>query len=375
MRSVICLARIKLGGVLAEILGQMERIENRHRGDSRELDVVSVPPGAGGVRAVWDVLLVPDYSDPNDPALRTNPPAGDPRVDLGRGLLLVERLASGQNELVMHSCKPRGHFFIPAFPFGVGQAYVRGIDLDTYERNPYGWDPEGVISVAYKLSRLVRDNNVSTEYAARVVDYGEDRQQVFPGPVGSESATAYRAGVAHDWLDRRDATSLRRLCDAYWGIGPERITGRLHHSLVHCEASAHCAYAEDAVREVVTGLEALLKTGRYAATAQFVQRVPVLAQELGFKGVTRRLCEQVYRWRSQVSHGARTSMFSSRAEAETPAASVQQRRTLDKALLIQTVLRTALARALLDPSFRRLFRRRGTIRARWPAHNERGQVL
>jgi len=181
--------------------------------------------------------------------------------------------------------------------------------------------------------------------------------------------------VDRDWLDRRDAASLRRLCDAYWRLGPARITGRLHHALVHCEASAHCAYAEDAVREVVTGLEALVKTHRYAATAQFVQRVPVLARELGVKGVIRRLCEQVYRWRSQVSHGAPTSMFSSRAGVGSVAASAEQRRTLDKALLVQTVFRTGVARALLDSSFRRVFRRPGTIRARWPAHNARGQAL
>lgn len=353
----------------------MERIKNRHRGDSRELDFVSVPPGHAAVRAVRDVLLVPTYHDGSDGEWRESPPAGDPPVDLGGGLLLVERLTSEENELVIHSCEPRGHFFIPSATFGVRQAYVREIDLSAYEKDPYGWDAEGVISVAYKLSRHVRDNAVSTEYAARIVDYADGQEQVIPGPVSGEWATAYRAGTGRDWLDGEDAEALRDLCDAYWAGGPSMITGRLDRAVKACEGSAHCMFAQDAVREVVTGLEALLKTHRYAATTQFVQRVPMLARELGIHGVTKRFCEQIYRWRSQVSHGARTSMFSSRAHDVTPEASGERRRKLDRALLIQAVLRAAIRKAVLDPSFRRRFRRRGTIQARWPVRDRNGQPL
>lgn len=285
---------------------------------------------------------------------RDHPPIGDPPFELGCGLSIVERLPGDLNELVIAACDPRGHFFIPVPQFGVRQAYVRQLDLADYESEPYAWDRDGTISVAHKLSRIVRDNAVSTEYAARIVDRGDGQTQVIPGPVTGEWATAYRAGVERDWLDGDDAGELRNLVHAYWA-NQDALRGRLDRAVARCEESAHCRFAEDAIREVVTGLEALLKTHRHQATRQFVERVPPLARELGIRGVTKRLCEQAYRWRSQVAHGTRVSMFSGRAGEETPEATGARRRTLDKAALLQSVLRTAVRRALLEPGFRRTF--------------------
>jgi hypothetical protein len=347
----------------------------RHPGDTRDLPMCARPPGRARVERIRDVLLVPATDERvSEDEWRDNPPAGDPAVDLGRGLSIVHRLSREENELVMHACEPRGHFFIPAFPFGVRQAYVHVLPVAEYERNPYGWDPEGTISAAYKLSRLVRDNAVSTEYSARIVDYADGQRQVIPGPVSGEWATTYRAGTGRAWLSAQDAAELRAVLDAYWS-SPGIVARRLGRAVDRCEGSVHQQFAEEAVRDVVTGLEALLKTGRHQATRQFVQRVPSLARDVGISGVTQRFCEQMYRWRSQGSHGARVTMFSGAARATAGAQPAAARRTLDKVVLIQLILRAAIKRALLEPGFRRTFERPSRIRARWPASTVQGVPL
>jgi hypothetical protein len=320
------------------------------------------------------VLLVPIGHVGTDEEWKDHPPAGNPAFRFGHGLYLVERLDGNENKLVMAACDPRGHFFIPSYTFGIRQAYVRDVDLAHYKEDPYSWDHDGTISVAYKLSRLVRDNAVCTEYAARVVDYADGQKQVIPGPASGEWATAYRAGSERDWLDTRDVVGLRDVVDAYWA-NPGMIVGRLDRAVRYCEGSVHRQFAEDAVQDAVTGLEALLKTQRHQATQQFVHRVPQLAREVGIGGVTKRFCEQMYRWRSQAAHGARISMFSGRAGANMSNATAERRRTLKRAALIQTVLRAAVRRAILDPGFRRTFHRAGVIRARWPVVDAQGHSL
>ena len=228
--------------------------------------------------------------------------------------------------------------------------------------------------MAYKLSRLVRDNAVSTEYAARVVAYADGERQVVPGPVTSEWAIAYRAGTERSWLDADDVAALRGLVSAYWQT-PPAPGSRLDRAVARCEASAHFPFAEDAVREVVTGLEALLKTNRHQATLQFIQRVPALARDLKIRGANRRFCDQIYRWRSQASHGARTTMSSGQAGVAAQSASGARQRALDKTFLIESVLRAAIRQALLDRGFRRIFDRPSRIRSRWPAVTPRGRQL
>lgn len=50
------------------------------------------------------------------------------------------------------------------------------------------------------LSRLVRDNADSMEYAGRIVDYDDGRQQVIPRQ-DCELGREYRLGRGRDWLD------------------------------------------------------------------------------------------------------------------------------------------------------------------------------
>lgn len=347
----------------------------RHPADSRELRPCGRPRTQTPVVAVRDVLVVPtsDYGSTDE--WRSNPPAGDPPFALGRALFLVDRLGDGEDELVFNACTPRGHFFFGARQFGVRVAFVRHHDISVAQgAGSSQWDSDGTITVAYKLSRWVRDNAASTEFSARVVEHEDGEKQVIPGPVSGESAIAYRAREDRDWLDADDAGALRELLEAYWK-DPTVVRDRLDRAQYRCEESAHHRFAEDAVAEVVGGLEALLKTHKHQSTRQFVGRVPLLARELELVGVTKRLCEQVYRWRSQSVHGAPVSMLAGREPESGPAGTARQRRALDKLALLQLVLRTSLRRSILEPSFGRVFRTPARVRRSWPVAGRDGKPL
>jgi hypothetical protein len=259
--------------------------------------------------------------------------------------------------------------------FGVRYAFVREVSMETYEgAGPYHWDIDGTITVAYKLSRLIWDDGISTEYAARVVEHEDGEKQVIPGPVHGETATAYRAHADRDWLDAGQAAELRELLTAYWA-NPGLFTGRLDRAMFRCEESAHHRYAQTAVAEIVTGVEALVKTSRHESTKQFTHRVPALARELGFVGVTKRLCEQLYRWRSQSAHGAHVTMLSGRPQESGPAGTPQQEQALAKIARSQDVLRGALRRVVLDPIFARTLKSAAEVRRRWPVAGRGGNPL
>ena len=100
-----------------------------------------------------------------------------------------------------------------------------------------------------------------------------------------------------------------------------------------------------------------------------------VARELGISGVTRRFCEQMYRWRSQASHGARVTMFAGAARSTAGAPVAPQLGTLRKVALIQEVLRRAIGQMLLDPRFRQIFDRPARIRARWPVITQQGRSM
>jgi hypothetical protein len=82
-------------------------------------------------------------------------------------------------ELVMNACTPRGHYFFAVRQFGGLYAFVLEVDAPVYEQHPFAWDVDGVIITALQLSRLVRDNGYSPEFAARIVEHEDGRKQSF----------------------------------------------------------------------------------------------------------------------------------------------------------------------------------------------------
>lgn len=336
------------------------------------------PPTDTPVARVRDVIVcVTGDSDISLEEFKAHPPIASPielrlggsadPVSLGRGVMLG-RLSNEDAELVMNACSSRGHYFNPIRQFGQRFSFIRNVDLARWEQQRSAWDDEGVIYDCLSLSRLVRDNAYSTEYAARIIDHEDGVQQVIYTP-NAESKHAYRFRRGRDWPDHAEAAELRHLAQAYWSCA-EELPARIRRAMWRTEYSAWVRWADLALPIIVSGLESLIKTERYGATAQFTQRVPALAAELGVDGVTAGRSEEVYDARSEWVHGTHVKLFTvgmqaQQRQAQGPTTALESEAFATVALF-QDVLRGAIRRALLDPDFRAIFEDDSTVRRRWP---------
>jgi hypothetical protein len=290
-------------------------------------------------------------------------------VDLGRGLR-IGRLSSDDEKLVMTACDPRGHYFFPIRHNNVRHVLILDVD-GGWEERLYDWDPDGLLFRALTLSRLVRDNGYSLNYAARLVDY-EDGEQMVVYLAASEGKAAYRLRTTRDWLDAQDGEELRALLGVFWEMEP-KLTSRLGRAMWRMEYASWLGWADLALLMLVSGLEALLKTERHRATEQFKQRVSALAGELEIEGVSPGFCERIYDARSDWAHGAHVRMFlppneADNAPGKTVVAPVtaEELQVLADVALVQDVLRGAVRRCIEDRDFGAIFLDDQHIRERWP---------
>lgn len=284
-------------------------------------------------------------------------------VDLGRGVS-IERLSSDDSDLVMNACTPRGHNFSPIRQFGQRYSFVRRADVGEWARDPYHWDPEGTLWDALALSRLVRDNGHSAQYAARIVDY-EDGKQIVVYAALAEGTHVYRLREGRDWLDADEGRELSTLLATYWGCSAD-LPGRVKRAMWRAEYSCWLRWTDLAIPTIVGGLEALLKTERHGATHQFVVRAPLLATYLGIDGVTERLCRWLYDARSEWAHGLHVRLFAADPSADGGPSTRLEHEAFSGAALLQDLLRTAVRKAIEDPEFRAVFASTDSVRARWP---------
>ncbi len=314
-------------------------------------------------------------SDAGAHEFQKQPPVGSPLrarlegtadpVELGRGLRL-DRLPDGEAELVMTACTPRGHHFVPIRQFGQRFSFVREVDGSEWDRHPYAWDRDGVMTDALMLSRLVRDNAYSTEFAARIIDF-DDGARVVAYTLSAELDHVYRVHRTRDWLDYDDATALRELLAAYWSI--RDMPPRVRRALWRIEYASWIKWADLTLPMLVSGLEALVKTERHPATRQFKVRVAALAQELGLDGITQEFCEDMYEARSDWVHGNRVELFAGGSHGgEGGPVNDEQRDAMASVARLQDVLRTAARRGIEDPAFREVFEDDDAIRGRWPIY-------
>jgi hypothetical protein len=278
-------------------------------------------------------------------------------VQLAPGLTLG-KLDTQLADLIANACEFRGHFYYsPHRAYGWRYDYVLDQPLD--EAHCSRWDQDELIRLALALSRFVRDNADSGQYAARVTEHANGELRVMPYDCG-ELRQVYRMSDPHDsvirdWLDADEAHRLAELIEAFRSAGelPRRV-GQAFWKLEH---AAWEYYADVILPVLVAGLEGLLTTSNELPTRQFVTRVPLLAQELGIAGVTRTFCSRMYEARSQGAHGGDIELFQS--ASRRPAA-------LKMLALLQSVLRAAVLRAIRDASFRSVFEDDALIRNRWP---------
>jgi len=326
---------------------------------------------------VRDLLAVHTDEGGTFEEFTAHPPAGNPPFELADGLTIVENLDPPDLEgLIIASCMPRGHWFVPAVQFGLRHLFVREIELSDYQKHSYHWDTDGLLWRACWLSRLVRDNIYSTRLAVRLVEYADGRCQVIPGPVDTETAFAYRSRRDRGWLDQADAAALRDLLAAFHAnqdaLGP-RVTAALRK----CENASRERFTETTAVQIVGGLEALLNTGINKATKQFISRVRALAAELGVEGMSGTKANRLYELRSDEAHGREIQLFTSRpapagdgaataVEMTTEVRGQREQAVIADVALLQETLRRAARRAIEDDEFRARFDSEETVRAHWP---------
>ena len=201
---------------------------------SAELDArFSVGPlNAGAIVRVRDLIIC--AGDPSNhipiEEVYAHPPIGWDRhpgvdderfgetvdtIDLGRSIA-IEDLAQDTVELVMNAFTPRGHYFVPVRQFGQRYSFVKEVPLDELEERHFAWDTDSTLDDALTLSRLVRDNGYSTEYAARLIDY-EDGQRCVVYVLHREDKAIWRLHRDREWLDAAEGRELAALLVAYWG--------------------------------------------------------------------------------------------------------------------------------------------------------------
>lgn len=349
---------------------------------SARLDRFFASP-SGSAQRVRDVILcVTDQSVQVTPQeFRDHMPIGsraelragsvDEPADLGRGVSIT-RLDDEESELVMNACTPRGHFFYPIKQFGQRYSFVREVPLDDYAAHPYQWDRGDALWDALSLSRLVRDNAYSTQYAARIVDY-DDGEQMVVYTLAAESKHVYRLRRNREWLDRAEGAELAALLDHYWQAALD-LPARVRRAWWRTEYATWVKWGDLIIPILISGLEALLKTERHRATTQFVQRVPQLAAELSIE-LAPEICERMYDARSEWVHGTHVRLFTTGREgdeaqqhegAQQGPQTDDQWKKFREIVLVQDTLRAALRRCFEDAAFRSVFLDDDAIRERWP---------
>jgi hypothetical protein len=329
------------------------------------------------------VICVPDGAvDASSEEFMAHPPiatrvpltgsSGEP-FELGRGVV-IDRLSGEDSALVMNACTPRGHYFSPIRQIGQRYSLVREVDLTEHEARPFQWDPDGVLWDALTLSRLIRDNPYSTEFAARISDH-QDGMQTVVYTLASESKHVYRLRRDREWLDVPEGAELRDLLCTYWGVAKD-LPDRVRRAIWRTEYASWLKWADLVVPTLISGLEALLKTERHNASCQFVRRVPALAEEVAVEGMDQALCDRLYDARSEWVHGAHVRLFASGQEAreeERAAGAAQGPQTEEQwnvfrdIVRLQDALRAAVRRCIQDDQFRETFTADDFIRGRWPA--------
>jgi hypothetical protein len=299
------------------------------------------------VRAIDYLVVTRDDNDGRTPA------GHDGHVELPYGVR-IEQIEPRFAERLFIATAPPGENWPSHRLFHAVHAYAR----DAWnEGDPTAalntWDHERRIWTTVQLSRLIRDNGTSTEYAAQLQIHADGSQRIAPFD-GFESHVVYRLYPDRPgWLDVQEAVELRTLLNAYWST--PGLPDRVQRALRQADAIMGERYLEYALPLVVGGFESLLKIGRDFAKAQFSQRVPALAADVGVQ-LSVPECKDIYEDRSALVHGAGVDL-------KQPHEVNEFGRRFNA---LQETLRRVVRRAVEDPKFAAVFSDDALITSRWP---------
>jgi hypothetical protein len=332
--------------------------------DIADFGGIEVPDEPASELQIHDVIVCATGDDNVSlEEFRANPPVGMtprrlfenavPEVDLGNGIKLT---SFDDSEEIFNACGPAGPNFNPARQFGQRYSFVRERSYAEVEDSLFGFDEDAKIQHALCLSRLIRDNGFSYEFAARVID-GHDGKRTIR-PFGAKEGTAiYRLLPDREWLTGDEAQVLAGLLATFHAA---MLPRRVQEALWRSEFATHMARIDMMIFAIVSGLEALAKVGYGRSTRQFKRRTPRLAEDLGIDGIDAAICGRMYDARSGWAHGSPVLFGLS-----DPPAAEEELRVKEEVAVFRDLLRAGIRRAIEDEEFRGIFEDDAEIDARW----------
>jgi hypothetical protein len=158
------------------------------------------------------------------------------------------------------------------------------------------------------------------------------------------------------WLSADDAAHLRDLIATYGAIRPKLKGSKTGRAL---SAFTQTPYLYDPrIRGLAVAcvLEGIVNSGSERPTAQFHTRVPLLAHELGIPGVDAAWAKKAYSFRSALAHGGDVA-------SPLKGGSGLQAEFDQMVARMEDIVRAALRRAILDPSWRAVL---DDPQSKWP---------
>jgi hypothetical protein len=282
-------------------------------------------------------LFLGGYQDWED----FSPPRND--FSLGADFWIGRLPHNVESDMVFDACEPAGFHFRPIRQFGYRYAFCRRVCAPGSDF--YTWDIESVMGRTLFLSRLIHPTAIAPHYSARLIFEDGTLTSVVPGRVQGYGTHVWIVATEwRDWLSQSEAEQLRRYMPNYILNAHERVRrarSRIDHVF-------HAFYLDQRMASLVSSFESLLKVERQRATAQFVLRVPALAQMVGIV-ITPDEAEELYDDRSVFVHGRRPNYTDVSDEL------------MERYNRFETVLRHSLLRASTDMTFCDLFATDGGV--------------
>ena len=270
------------------------------------------------------------------------------QIDLGEGVSVAPVLRSVA-DYVFRLCDPHGLTTAPTRTFQALYSFIKDDDAD---ETAYAWDSGRRIEMAVALSRLVHPTTIGFEYSARLFlnDAQTDVDEAVVGPFKGPGAAAYLAEASRDWLTDAEAVATGDLLQAFYE-GEDGRPHRINRAIRFHEYAARSDQLENRWVLIVTALESLINVEVRDQSRQFRTRTVQLAEACGAPW-TDAEAREAYRLRSKLTHGQPVT--------DPGAEGLQLYRNLE------SVLRSALTRAILEQDFAANFSSDDQIQAAWP---------
>jgi hypothetical protein len=296
-------------------------------------------------------VLIHTGSTAREPEYLKDFPPVQTRLELS-DQIWIGRLDEGFAKLVIDACDSR--YFGP-IPHERGDwqlySYVRELNLPDSD---WRWDHDHRLEATVAISRLIHPTSAGLLSAARVsLDDSGNIEQIY-GAVrsGISSEVFLSRNRKRNWLVVGDAAVLCELIPRL----PLPLSQRVHNAFWHHEYAARTYYINHRWSFICTGLAALVHTDRGRNTAQFVQRVPALASELGIS-ISEEQAGDAYEVRSHLAHGV---------SLQTAGPGGPPTSLVELYDCIEDILRLAALRSMRDARFADIFADDDLIRSRWP---------